>query len=54
MEVKKLDKQTIGVIIALLGLVSFIQSFSLKGNPQYVYLVIGIVLIIGGIIYAKK
>ena len=49
-----MDKQTIGVVIALLGAVSFMQSFSLVGNSKMIYLILGIALVIGGLIYAKK
>ena len=54
MEVKKLDRQTIGVVIAILGAVSFMQSFNLEGSSKTIYLVIGLILVIGGLIYAKK
>lgn len=49
-----MDKVTVGVVIALLGAASFIQSFALEGTAQYVYFSVGIILAIGGAIYAAK
>jgi len=49
-----MDKITVGVIIGLAGLISFLQSFSLEGTAQYVYFIVGLILLIGGAIYAAK
>ncbi len=48
-----MEKNTIGVIIALIGLILFLQSFNLEDIQKIIYLIIGIIMIIGGIIYAR-
>lgn len=49
-----MDKITVGVMVGILGLVSFIQSFATQGTAQYIYFGVGVVLAIGGTIYAAK
>ena len=47
-----IDKQTMGVVSVLLGLVSFLQSFTFTPPVQYVYLFLGLILIIVGGFFA--
>ena len=49
-----MDNKTIGAIVFLLGLVSFLQSFNLTGTSQIAYFVVGLILVLGGLIYARK
>jgi len=49
-----LDNKTIGVIVFLIGIVSFLQSFKLAETQQTIYFTIGLILIIGGLFYTRK
>ena len=48
-----MDINTIGIVIFLIGIVTLLQSFNLEATKQTTYLVVGIALVIGGLIYAK-
>lgn len=48
-----MERDTIGIVIFLIGVVTFLQSFSLEATKQYAYLVVGVVLIVGGLLYAR-
>lgn len=47
-----MENKYIGIIIALAGIVSFIASFSIQTNQQ-MYFWVGLVMLIGGLLYAK-
>lgn len=47
-----MDNKTIGIVASLAGLVSFLYSFSMQTNQQ-VYFWTGLILLIGGLWYAK-
>lgn len=49
-----MDDKTVGVIVFLIGIASFLQSFNLISTPQIVYFVVGLALMLGGLIYARK
>lgn len=50
-----MEKSTIGIVIFLIGILILVQSFvQQQQNVQIAYAIIGIVLIIGGLWYAKK
>lgn len=47
-----MDNKTVGVVVALLGIITFLYSFSIEA-PKQVYFWTGLVLIIGGLLYAR-
>jgi glucose uptake protein GlcU len=48
-----MGKGTVSVVIFLIGLVLFLQSFDMETTKQTVYLITGIILMIGGLVYGK-
>ena len=50
-----MEKSTLGIVVFLVGILILVQSFvQQQQNVQIVYLVIGILLVIGGLWYAAK
>jgi len=46
------DNKTIGIVFSLVGIVGFLYSFSIETSRQ-IYFWTGIVLVIGGLLYAR-
>lgn len=46
-----MDNKTIGIVVALAGVVTFLYSFG--ETIKAVYFIVGLVLIIGGLLFAK-
>ena len=50
-----MEKSTLGIVIFLVGILILVQSFvQQQQNTQIAYLVIGVLLVIGGLWYAAK
>ena len=47
-----MDNKTIGIVFAIMGVVSFLYSFSIEAAKQ-IYFWTGIVLVVGGLLYAR-
>lgn len=48
-----MDNKTIGVVFALMGIVTFLYSFGATAAQPKVYFWVGLGLIIGGLLFAK-
>ena len=47
-----MDNKTIGIVFAMMGVVSFLYSFSIEASRQ-IYFWTGIILVAGGLLYAR-
>lgn len=48
-----MGKGTISVVIFLIGLILFLQAFNMETTKQTIYLITGIILMIGGLLYGR-
>ena len=50
-----MERSTLGIVVFLVGILILVQSFvQQQQNVQIAYLIIGVVLVIGGLWYAAK